>query len=95
MLHLIIVPHGNSQNSDGESLVGKTIRLAGFEMNAYLNNDWFLFAKFDGAYDGIRAGYMDICWRWLSPWFHRNRTNILAKFGMGAGGGGGETKEAS
>ena len=95
MLHLNhLSPHGNSQNSDGESLVGKTIRLAGFEMNAYLNNDWFLFAKFDGAYDGIRAGYMDILLGGgYHLGFHRNRTNILAKFGMGAGGGGGvETK---
>ena len=48
----------------------------------------FLFAKFDGAYDGIRAGYMDILLGGgYHLGFHLNRTNILAKFGMGAGGG--------
>ena len=90
MLHLNnLSAQGNSQNGFGESLRGTTIRLAGFELNSYLNNDWFLFAKFDGAYDGIRAGYMNIL---LGGGYHfgfnKNRTNILAKFGMGAGGGG-------
>jgi hypothetical protein len=95
MLHLNnLSGQGNAQNSLDESLVGTTIRLAGFELNSYLNDDWFLFAKFDGAYDGIRAGYMNIL---LGGGYHfgfnNNRTNILAKFGMGAGGGGGvETK---
>jgi hypothetical protein len=90
MLHLNnLRAQGNSQNNLGESLDGTTIRLAGFELNSYLNDDWFLFAKFDGAYDGIRAGYMNI---FLGAGYHlgfnQNRTNILAKFGMGAGGGG-------
>ena len=95
MLHLNnLSANGNSQNNLGESLIGTTIRLAGFEVNSYLNNDWFLFAKFDGAYDGIRAGYMNIL---LGGGYHfgfnKNRTNILTKFGMGAGGGGSvETK---
>jgi hypothetical protein len=95
MLHLNnLSAQGNAQNNLGESLVGTTIRLVGFEVNSYLNDDWFLFAKFDGAYDGIRAGYMNIL---LGGGYHlgfnNNRTNILAKFGMGAGGGGGvETK---
>jgi len=95
MLHLNnLSPNGNSQNNRGESLLGRTIRLAGFEVNSYLNDDWFLFAKFDGAYDGIRAGYMNIL---LGGGYHfgfnQNRTNILTKFGMGAGGGGSvETK---
>jgi len=95
MLHLNnLSANGNSQTNLGQSLVGTTIRLAGFEMNSYLNNNWFLFAKFDGAYDGIRAGYMNIL---LGAGYHfgfnKNRTNILTKFGMGAGGGGSiETK---
>jgi hypothetical protein len=95
MLHLNnLSANGNSQNSLGESLVDTTIRLAGFEINSYMNDDWFLFAKFDGAYDGIRAGYMNIL---LGVGYHfgfnQNRTNILTKFGMGAGGGGSvETK---
>ncbi len=95
MLHLNnLSANGNSQNNLGESLVGTTIRLVGFEVNSYLNDDWFLFAKFDGAYDGIRAGYMNIL---LGGGYHfgfnKNRTNILTKFGMGAGGGGSvETK---
>lgn len=95
MLHLNnLSANGNSQNTLGTSIVGTTIRLAGFEVNSYLDNDWFLFAKFDGAYDGIRAGYMNIL---LGAGYHfgfnKNRTNILTKFGMGAGGGGSvETK---
>ena len=90
MLHLNnLSVKGNSQNTRGESLAGSTIRLAGFELNSYLDDNWFYFAKFDGAYDGIPAGYMNIL---LGAGYHigfnKNRTNILAKFGMGAGGGG-------
>ncbi|MFY0631592.1 MAG: hypothetical protein JXR05_14550 [Flavobacteriaceae bacterium] len=85
---------GDSQDTKGNSLKGSTIRLAGFEINSYVNKRWFFFAKFDGAYDGIPAGYMNI---FLGGGRHfslnKNRTNILAKFGVGAGGGGGvETK---
>tara|TARA_R110002074_G_scaffold158262_4_gene315299 strand:+ start:1610 stop:3145 length:1536 start_codon:yes stop_codon:yes gene_type:complete len=80
----------SATNQRGETLLGKTIRLAGFEINSYTNDHWFYFAKFDGAYDGIRAGYMNII---LGAGYHfsfnQNRTNILTKFGMGAGGGGG------
>lgn len=95
MLHLNnLNANGNSKNSAGTSITDTTIRLAGFEINSYFNDDWFLFAKFDGAYDGIRAGYMNIL---LGAGYHfgsnGNRTNILTKFGMGAGGGGSvETK---
>ena len=95
MLHLNhLSPQGNAQNGNGVSLNDSTIRLVGFEINSYVKDSWFLFAKFDGAYDGIPAGYMDIL---LGVGYHlglnRNKTNILAKFGMGAGGGGGvETK---
>jgi hypothetical protein len=74
----------------GEVLNGKTIRLAGFEFDAYLAKNWFAFLKVDGAYDGIQAGYMDVI---LGAGYqfsmNKNRTNIIAKFGLGAGGGGG------
>jgi hypothetical protein len=67
-----------------------TIRLAGFEMQSYFNKNWFYFIRADGAYSGIPSGYMDV---FLGPGYHlsmnKNRTNILAKFGLGAGGGGG------
>ncbi|WP_218599497.1 hypothetical protein [Polaribacter sp. NJDZ03] len=79
-----------ARSTDDKILEGKTIKLAGFEYTSYLNKNWFTFLKVDGAYDGIRAGYMDVL---LGGGYHlsmnRNRTNILAKFGIGAGGGGG------
>lgn len=74
----------------GEVLKGKTIRLAGFEFANYFSKNWFAFLKVDGAYSGIRAGYMDVllgAGYQLS--FNKNSTNILGKFGIGAGGGGG------
>jgi len=91
MLHLNnLSVKGNSKNTLGQSLTGSTIRLAGFELNSYFDKNWFFFAKFDGAYDGIPAGYMNI---FIGGGYHfsfnKNRTNILAKFGLGAGGGGG------
>jgi hypothetical protein len=71
-------------------LKGKTIRLAGFEYGHYLTSNWFAFLKVDGAYGGIRGGYMDV---FLGGGYHlslhKNKTNIIAKFGIGAGGGGG------
>ena len=83
-------PTGKSKTIGGNSLKGKTIRLAGFEINSYLNKNILFFAKADGAYHGIKAGYMDII---LGAGYHlsmnKNKTNILAKFGIGAGGGGG------
>lgn len=91
MMHLNnLSPYGASQFINGVSLKGKTIRLAGFEIDSYFNNNWFGFFKTDGAFDGIRGGYMDI---FLGAGYHfsmnKNRTNILAKLGVGAGGGGG------
>ncbi|SEB50897.1 hypothetical protein SAMN04489761_1120 [Tenacibaculum sp. MAR_2009_124] len=69
---------------------GRTIRLAGFEYNSYFNDNFFYYVKADGAYQGIKAGYMDV---FIGAGYHfgmnKNRTNILAKFGIGAGGGGG------
>lgn len=81
---------GNSLGDLDIPLSGSTIRLAGFEVSSYLNDNWFAFFKVDGAYDGIKAGYMDV---FFGGGYHfsmnRNRTNILTKFGIGAGGGGG------
>ena len=90
MLHLNnLSVRGSSRNTRGESLSRETIRLAGFELNSYFNDNWFFFAKFDGAYDGIPAGYMNIfAGGGYHLGFNQNRTNILAKFGIGAGGGG-------
>ncbi|WP_418650326.1 hypothetical protein [Tenacibaculum aestuariivivum] len=88
MVHLnnLSVSNGNYKN--------KKIRLAGFELNSYLNKNIFFFIKADGAYHGIKAGYMDIL---LGGGYHisinKNQTNILAKFGVGAGGGGGVNTE--
>ena len=76
--------------TDNTPLKGKTINLVGFEYASYFNNNWFAFLKVDGAYNGIRAGYMDVFigGGYLFP-IIKNSTNILAKFGIGAGGGGG------
>ena len=81
---------GDSQDTGGNKYNGETIRLAGFELTSYINKNWFTFLKVDGAFDGIKAGYMDV---FLGGGYHfsmnKNNTNILAKFGVGAGGGGG------
>jgi len=74
----------------GEILKGKTIQLAGFELAKYTNNNFLYFLKVDGAYRGIRAGYMNVfLGAGYELSFNRNRTNILGKFSIGAGGGGG------
>lgn len=87
---LSLLVHLNNLDVTKGSYKGRTIRLAGFELNSYLNKNIFFFVKADGAYHGIKAGYMDI---FLGGGYHlsmnKNRTNILAKFGIGAGGGGG------
>ena len=77
--------------SDIQKIIkGKTIKLAGFEFANYMSKNWFAFLKVDGAYSGIKAGYMDV---FLGAGYHfsfnKNKTNILAKIGAGAGGGGG------
>ena len=81
---------GDTQKTGGIKYNGETIRLAGFEYATYFNNNWFAFLKVDGAFDGIQAGYMDVFLGggYLYS-FNKNRTNLLAKFGVGAGGGGG------
>ncbi|QTE22615.1 hypothetical protein [Polaribacter cellanae] len=91
MLHLNnLKVTSKADATTGEILNGKIIRLAGFELASFINKNWFAFLKVDGAYSGIRAGYMDVL---LGGGYHlsmnKNRTNIQAKFGIGAGGGGG------
>ncbi|MGG8498047.1 hypothetical protein ACQY1Q_16705 [Tenacibaculum sp. TC6] len=85
-----LLVHLNNLSVTKGSYKGNTIRLAGFEVNSYITDNIFFFVKADGAYHGIKAGYMDI---FLGGGYHlsmnKNRTNILAKFGVGAGGGGG------
>ena len=92
MMHInSLSPYGASKFTGlAGSLKGKTIRLAGFEFDSYFTDNWFGFFKADGAFHGIQGGYMDL---FLGGGYHfsmnKNRTNILAKFGIGAGGGGG------
>ncbi|WP_226789180.1 hypothetical protein [Polaribacter reichenbachii] len=87
MLHLNTLKiNGDTQGINN----GKTIKLAGFEFDSYITKNWFAFLKVDGAFDGIKAGFMDV---FLGGGYHfylnKNNTNILAKFGVGAAGGGG------
>ncbi|PQB07492.1 hypothetical protein BST83_10215 [Polaribacter filamentus] len=91
MLHFNnLMIKGDDTNVNVQRFNRATIRLAGFEIASYFSKNWFAFVKFDGAFDGIKAGYMDV---FLGGGYHfafnKNRTNILAKFGVGAGGGGG------
>ncbi|WP_440880886.1 hypothetical protein [Tenacibaculum sp. C7A-26P2] len=82
--------HLNNMNVTKGNYNGKTIHLAGFEFNSYLNDNFFYFIKSDGAYKGIKAGYMDLfIGAGYQLYFNKKRTNILTKFGIGAGGGGG------
>lgn len=82
--------HLNNLSLKKGELKGKTIRLAGFEFTTYLDKNKFLFLKLDGAYHGIRAGYMDILLGGgYQISFNNQKTNLLGKFGIGAGGGGG------
>lgn len=81
---------GDTQNTGGIKYNGETIRLAGFELASFFNNNWFGFVKVDGAFDGIKAGYMDVfLGAGYKYSFNKSRTNLLSKFGLGAGGGGG------
>lgn len=79
-----------AKNYAGGVIEGKTIRLAGFEFANYITENWFAFLKLDGAYSGIRAGYMDVLLgAGYNFSFNKYRTNILTKLAIGAGGGGG------
>jgi hypothetical protein len=91
MMHLNnLVTKGRSKNTLGAIYNLATIRLAGFEIASYFSESWFAFVKVDGAFSGIPGGYMDVFFGtgYLLT-FNKNRTNILGKFGIGAGGGGG------
>ncbi|MHB0754210.1 hypothetical protein [Polaribacter sp. M15] len=81
---------GDIDNPNIKRYGNATIRLAGFELANYFNKNWFAFLKVDGAFDGIKAGFMDVFLGggYLLP-INKNNTNILAKFGVGAAGGGG------
>jgi len=81
---------GNTQDDNSHNISGKTIRVAGFEFDTYITNNSFVYVRADGAYHGIPAGFMDVVLGMgtgLS--FNKNRTQLLAKFGLGAAGGGG------
>lgn len=85
-----LVTKGRSKNTVSPVYNLATIRLAGFEVASYFDKNWFAFLKVDGAFSGIPGGYMDVFFGtgYLLS-FNKNRTNILGKFGIGAGGGGG------
>lgn len=78
------------KKSKQTELVGKKIQLLGFELDGYLNESSFLFARADGGYKGIRGGYLDV----LMGYGHQfkligDQTSLALKFGIGPGGGGG------
>ena len=79
-----------TKDDHSRDISDKTIRLAGFEFDTYLTNNSFIYVRADGAYHGIPAGFMDVILgvgTGLS--FNKSRTNLVAKFGLGAAGGGG------
>jgi len=79
-----------TKDDNGHDLSDKTIRVAGFEFDTYLTNNSFVYIRADGAYHGIPAGFMDVVLGFgTGASFNKNRTKVLAKFGLGAAGGGG------
>lgn len=81
---------GETKNTGGVKYNGETIRLAGFELASYFTKNWLAFLKVDGAFSGIKAGYMDVFIGGGYMYsFNKNNTNVLTKFGIGGGGGGG------
>ncbi len=81
---------GRTTDDNGNLIAGKTIRLAGFEFDSYFTEKSFTYIRADGAYRGIPAGFMDIVLGvGTGVSFNKNRTHVLAKFGLGAAGGGG------
>lgn len=90
MVHLNNLDVTKALPTQEQVIQGKTIRLAGFEFANYFTKNWFGFIKVDGAYSGIKAGYMDV---FLGGGYHfsfnKNNTHILTKFSIGAAGGGG------
>ena len=55
-----LVHFNNLKVKNEGRLKGKTIKLAGFEFANYFTKNWFAFFKVDGAYGGIKAGFMDV-----------------------------------
>ena len=82
---------GDSRDTKGNIYPNNTtIRVAGFEIASYLKNNWLIFFKADGAFHGIDAGYMDLfIGAGYSFAFNKEKTKILTKLAIGAGGGGG------
>lgn len=81
--------HLNNLYNQRGNLTGKTIHLVGLEVLRHGKN-LSLFFKADGAYRGIKAGYMDILFgigRKLDVL--NNRIRLTPKLGLGGGGGGG------
>ena len=91
MFHLNnLIIKGDDTNINVQRFNRATIKLVGFELASYFSKNWFAFLKVDGAYDGIKAGYMDVFLGGGNNFsFNKNRTKILTKLGFGAGGGGG------
>ena len=91
MFHLNnLIIKGDDTNINVQRFNRATIKLVGFELASYFSKNWFAFLKVDGAYDGIKAGYMDVFLGGGHNFsFNKNRTKILTKLGFGAGGGGG------
>lgn len=90
MLHLNnLMIKGSDENTNVQKFDNASIKLVGLELANYFSKNWFAFLKVDGAYHGIKAGYMDV---FLGGGYlfsmNKKRTNILAKFALGAGGGG-------
>ena len=90
MLHFNNLNVTEAERTKDEIIKGKTIQLAGFEFANYFSEKWFVFLKVDGAYRGIKAGYMDVfLGGGYNLIFNQKRTKLLLKVAAGAGGGGG------
>lgn len=81
--------HLNNLYNRRGNLVGETIHLVGLEILRHGEN-LSLFFKADGAYHGIKAGYMDILFGVGKKFdFLKDRFRFTPKVGLGGGGGGG------
>ncbi len=78
------------KKSKQTALVGKKIQLLGFELDGYLNEKDFLFARAEGGYKGIRGGYLDVLLGYGRKFkLITNQTSLALKLGLGPAGGGG------
>lgn len=81
--------HLNNLYNQRGNLSGKTIHLVGLEVLRHRKN-MSIFFKADGAYRGIKAGYMDILFGVGKKIdFLKERIRFTPKIGIGGGGGGG------